>query len=129
MNGGHAGESCEGLAGLRGGAGGFGDVWAPRGQKVIILLDEYVGASDRWIDQWQIPADNTAFLFVVLAGQVLSPHWFTWTRQALEHYYFDPFSYDPQMMGISPQNVHCCGPIAVESGMRIRLLVIASPSY
>jgi hypothetical protein len=38
---------------------------------------------------------------VLQAGQVVSPLWLGWVHQALQHYFYDPFAFDPQLMGIS----------------------------
>lgn len=73
----------------------------PHGTKTIIVLDAFVGPTDQWIDNWGLNADNQAFLMVMQAGQVIAPQWATFVRRALEHYYFDPFAFDPQLMAIN----------------------------
>jgi len=73
----------------------------PHGHKTLIVLDRFVGPTDQWLDQWGLRANNEAFLLALKPGQVLSPLWLDWTVQALQHYYFDPFEFDPQLMAIS----------------------------
>ena len=63
-----------------------------QGTKTLIVLDRFVGVTDRWIDKWRLRPNNDAFLLVLQAGQILSPYWMTWTAQALNQYYFDPVS-------------------------------------
>lgn len=37
---------------------------------------------------------------------VVSPHFYTWLKQALGHYQQDPNQYDPRLVGIAFQNQH-----------------------
>ena len=73
------------------------------GEFEVVYLEEYVGATAKWLDHWDLGDDSEradTFQLALLAGQLLSQEWMKWTRRALENYYFDPFQYDPFVMGI-----------------------------
>ena len=78
----------------------------PHGEKRLVYLDAYVGPSDRWIDSWSVDVareqedEEEVFQLALYAGMLVSSQWLVWTRKALATYYFHPFSYDPQLMGI-----------------------------
>ena len=77
------------------------------GSKRILFLDSHCGPTDRWLDHWMLGDEESAevtFQLALQAGQSLSVTWFTWVRAALDAYYFDPFSYSPQLMGIHLQH-------------------------
>jgi len=60
------------------------------GRKSLVVAEEFIGVTDKWVDLWEISADSSSFLLVLEAGQVLSPHWLTWIHEAIQRYYFDP---------------------------------------
>ena len=82
-------------------------VW-PHGTVTLLFLDSFVGPSDGWLDHWWLggdgPEGEQVFQLAIQAGQSLSTAWFSWTRSALHAYYYDPFQYDPQLMGIHLQH-------------------------
>ena len=77
------------------------------GKKTLIFLDSHVGATDRWLDHWTLGGDDDGeqiFQLALQAGQSLSVTWFTWVRAALNAYYYDPFQYQPELMGLHLQH-------------------------
>ena len=77
------------------------------GKKTLIFLDTHVGPTDRWLDHWTVGGDDEGeqiFQLALQAGQSLSVTWFTWVRAALNAYYYDPFQYQPQLMGLHLQH-------------------------
>ena len=77
------------------------------GRKTLIFVDAFVGPTDRWLDHWTLGGDDDGeevFQLALQAGQSLSAAWFTYTRALLNAYYYDPFQYDPQLMGVHLQH-------------------------
>ena len=77
----------------------------PHGEKKLIYLDSYVGPTDRWLDSWSVDVgegteEEEVFQLAVYAGMLVSKQWFVWLRRALLSYYFNPFQFDPQLLGI-----------------------------
>ena len=77
----------------------------PHGEKKLLYLDSYVGPTDRWLDSWSVDVgegteDEEVFQLPIYAGMLVSKQWFVWLRRALLSYYFDPFQFDPQLLGI-----------------------------
>ena len=77
----------------------------PHGEKKLLFLEEHVGPTDRWLDYWEVGGeDEQVFQLALQAGQMLSERWFVWVKAALEAYYFNPFAYSSQLMGIHLQH-------------------------
>ena len=77
----------------------------PHGDKKLLFIEEHVGPTDRWLDYWELGAEGEqVFQLALQAGQMLSERWFVWVKAALEAYYFNPFQYSSQLMGIHLQH-------------------------
>ena len=77
----------------------------PHGDKKLLFIEEHAGPTDRWLDYWELGAEGEqVFQLALQAGQMLSERWFVWVKAALEEYYFNPFQYSSQLMGIHLQH-------------------------
>ena len=77
----------------------------PHGEKKLIYLDSHVGHTDRWLDSWSVDVgegteEEEVFQLAMFAGMLVSKQWYVWVRKALGRYYFNPFQFDAQLMGI-----------------------------
>ena len=86
------------------------------GDKTVRWSEKHLGETMEWMDGWRHSADgedaddereagledaaDEAFYLGLRAGQAVSEQWFVWLRRALLSYYFDPFQFDPQLLGI-----------------------------
>ena len=81
----------------------------PRGEKTVRWHEKHVGETIAWMKGWQrsevrddsaVDDVDEAFYLGLRGGQAVSVQWFVWLKVALESYYFNPFQFDAQLMGI-----------------------------
>ena len=84
----------------------------PWGDKTVRWSEKHIGETVEWMSGWKRTAEGEeaqdgeaddmgeAFYLGLRAGQAVSVQWFVWLKAALEAYYFNPFQFDPQLLGI-----------------------------
>jgi len=75
------------------------------GEKEVIVRDKHYGLAGQWLNVW-FPTTSTTACLILEDDNVVSPIFYTWTKNMLERFYFDPKNYDPRVYGISMQNQH-----------------------
>ncbi len=76
------------------------------GRVVIIEHTDNVGLVGQWLMGWTPSEDDHELCIFFEDDTELSPHWYTWLKRAVQHYYLNTQQYDARMYGISLERQH-----------------------
>lgn len=71
----------------------------------MVVRSKHFGLAGQWVNSWT-PQSPTEVGFILEDDNVVSPHYYTWLKQALGHYLHDTRQYDPHLVGIAFQSQH-----------------------
>jgi len=75
------------------------------GEKRVVVRTKHFGLAGQWLNSW-FPESASEVAMILEDDNIVSPHFFTWLTEALRHYYSDPHSHDPRLIGIALNNQH-----------------------